>query len=551
MAETLATPPASPDIKTPPSALSPFKHTLFTVMWTATMVSLIGTWMNDIAAGWLMAEMTNSPTWVGLVQSALSLPIFLFALPAGALADLVERKKILAIVQALTAVAALSLWWVVDAGRITPPLLLFFAFLMGTGTSFIFPAWMAIIPQLVPKDKMRPAVALHSIAVNTARTTGPAVGGIIIAVWGISYPFLINSFTFILSVIGVLWCWKGLVDVRPKNLPTERFFAAMCAGLRFTRSSTSLKATLVNAFAYFFVASIYWALLPLIARNLLNGGPELYGTLMASAGVSALVTALFMPKIQAYFGMNKMVGGATAVSGIAIAMFAVAHTPTLGIVAAMLCGSTWIMVVVSYNVSAQVALPEWVRGRGLAVLQMVYFGAFAVGSIFWGRLADFIGMRITLWIAAGCAILIIGILVKWKLGTKEKSDLTPSGHWVDPIVAQNEEIEEDRDPVMVTMEYSVKPEDKEPFFAAIKELAENRRRDGAVSWGIFEDTETLGRFVETFYLESWLEHMRQQGRVTKADLKVEKIVHQYHQGKDRPVAKHFLAPKEPDTSDSE
>jgi MFS family permease len=147
-----------------------------------------------------------------------------------------------------------------------------------------------------------------------------------------------------------------------------------------------------------------------------------------------------MPKIQAYYGMNKMVGGATAVSGIAIAMFAVAHTPTLGIVAAMLCGSTWIMVVVSYNVSAQVALPEWVRGRGLAVLQMVYFGAFAVGSIFWGRLADFIGMRITLWIAAGCAILIIGILVKWKLGTKEKSDLTPSAIGLIPSLLKTKKL---------------------------------------------------------------------------------------------------------------
>jgi MFS family permease len=318
-------PSKKPDKKVLPSAWSPFKHSLFTIMWTATMVSLVGTWMNDIAAGWLMAEMTNSPTWVGLVQAALSFPIFLFALPAGALADLFERKKILASVQVFSALVALSLWWVVDTGKITPPLLLLFAFLLGIGTAFIFPVWMAIIPQLVPKDKMRPAVALHSIAVNTARTTGPAVGGIIIALWGISYPFLFNCITFILALTGIFWCWNRLVDVRPKSLPTERFFAAMRAGLRFARSSTPLKATLINAFAYFFVASVYWALLPLIARNLLNGGPALYGNLMASAGISALVTAFFMPKIQAYFGMNKMVGGATAVSGIAIAIFSVAQ----------------------------------------------------------------------------------------------------------------------------------------------------------------------------------------------------------------------------------
>jgi MFS family permease len=318
----------------------------------------------------------------------------------------------------------------------------------------------------------------------------------------------------------------------------------MRAGLRFARSSTPLKATLINAFAYFFVASVYWALLPLIARNLLNGGPALYGNLMASAGISALVTAFFMPKIQAYFGMNKMVGGATAVSGIAIAIFSVAHDPIFGIIAAMMCGSTWIMVVVSYNVSVQVALPEWVRGRGLAVLQMVYFGAFALGSTVWGRLADFIGLRSVLLIAAVCAILIITILLKWKLGMKDKPNQPHSNHWDEPVVVQSENTEEDQGPVMVMMEYIVKPKDKEPFLIAIKELANNRRRDGAFSWGIFEDTKLTGKYVEVFFLESWLEHRRQHNRVTRAGLETEERVYRYHQGKDRPVAKRFLAPKE-------
>jgi MFS family permease len=542
---------SSTEIQSPPSAWSPFRHTLFAIMWTATMVSLVGTWMNDIASGWLMAEMTNSPMWVALVQSAVSLPIFLFALPAGAMADLVDRKKVLAIMQTFSALVAFSMWWVVYTGGITPPTLLMFAFLLGTGASFIFPCWMAIIPQLVPKDKMQSAVALHSVAVNSARTIGPAIGGIVIALWGVSYPFLINACTFVVAVLGILWCWKRLVDVRPTNLPTERFFAAMRAGVRFARSSVPLQATLINAFAYFSVASVYWALLPLIARDLLNGGPELYGNLMAGLGIGALAAALIMPTLRARFGMNKMVGGATAMTSVSIAMFAVARDPWVGITAALFCGGTWIIVVASFNVAAQVALPEWVRGRGLAVLQMVYFGAFAAASFIWGRTAETIGIRGTLGIAAVLSLAIVGVLIKWRLGVTDKPDLTPSGHWIEPVVAHVEGIEKDQGPVMITMEYVVKPEDKNAFMAAMTELAQIRRRDGAYSWGVYEDTSTPGTYIETFYLESWIEHLRQHERVTKADKEIENKVHQYHQGEERPRAKHFLAPKVPGRPDTE
>lgn len=525
------------------SAWSPFRHTLFAVMWTATMVSLVGTWMNDIAAGWLMAEMTNSPTWVSMVQSAVSLPIFLFAMPAGALADLVDRKKVLAVMQTFSAVVAFSLWWVVYSGGISPVSLLVFAFLLGTGASFVLPVWMAIIPQLVPKEKMQSAVALHSVAVNSARTTGPAIGGVVIALWGVSYPFFINGCTFIAAIMGILWCWNKLVDVRPTNLPTERFFAAMRAGVRFAKSSDPLRATLINAFAYFSVASVYWALLPLIARDLLQGGPELYGNLMGGLGIGALATALIMPTLRARFGMNKMVGGAMVMTSVAIAFFAIARDPIVGIIAAIFCGGSWLLVVASYNVAAQVALPEWVRGRGLAVLQMVYFGAFAVASVVWGRVAEAIGMRGALGIAAVLSLAIVGVLIKWNLGIKDKPDLTPSGHWIEPTVARDEGIDEDQGPVMVTMEYVIDAKDTSAFMLAMVEMAKNRRRDGAYSWGVYEDTGTPGKFIETFYLESWLEHMRQHERVTKDDLEVENNVRKFHKGKDRPRALHYLAPK--------
>ena len=520
-------------------------------MWAATMVSLIGTWMNDIASGWLMAEMTNSPTWVALVQSAVSLPIFLFALPAGALADLVDRKKVLVIMQTFSAIVAFLLWWVVYSGGITPTTLLVFAFLLGTGASFIFPCWMAIIPQLVPKNKMQSAVALHSVAVNFARTIGPAIGGIVIALWGVSYPFLINSFTFVAAILGIVWCWKHLVDVRPTNMPTERFFAAMRAGVRFAKSSKPLQATLINAFAYFAVASVYWALLPLIARDLLNGGPEVYGNLMAGLGIGALAAALIMPTLRARFGMNGMVGVAIALTSVSIGMFAIARDPFVGILASLFCGGTWLLVVSSFNVAAQVTLPEWVRGRGLAVLQMVYFGTFATASFVWGWTAEAIGIRGALSIASVLALVIVGVLVKWKLGVADRPDLTPSGHWIEPVVVHDEGIEQDQGPVMVTLEYTIKPDDKIPFMAAMTELAQIRRRDGAYSWGVYEDTSTSGTFVETFYLESWLDHMRQHDRVTKADQEIENKVHKFHQGKDRPRAKHFLAPKVPGRADEE
>ena len=518
------------------SPWSPFRHSTFTVLWMATVVSNIGTWMQNAAAGWLMTGLNPDALVVALVQVATSLPMFLFALPAGALADIIDRRHLLLVVQIAAAVIIAVLSLLVWAGLATPFILLAFTFLAGIAATLTSPAWQAIVPQLVPREDLPAAVALNSVGFNVSRTVGPALAGLIIAAMGLAAPFWLNAISY-LGVIAALICWHT-PGRSARHLPAERFASAIRIGLRHARHNPHLRATLIRAAGFFVFASAYWALMPLVARNQVAGGPELYGFLLGAIGTGAVGGAFALPWLKSHLGADKLVAAATIGTAVALVLFGLARHPAGALAASVIAGVSWIAVIATINVSAQVALPGWVRGRGLAVFAAVLFGGMTLGSALWGQVAAMIGLPGAHFAAAAAALAAIPLLWRWKLQTAAGADLMPSMHWPTPVLSH--EIDSVRGPTLVTVEYRIDPGNREEFLAALERFGQERRRDGAYAWGVFEDAAEKGRFIETFLVESWLEHLRQHERVTQADRLLQNAAQRFHL-EGTPKVTHFIA----------
>ncbi len=505
------------------------------------LVSNIGTWMHDVGAGWLMTTLAPSPLMVALVQAASTLPVFLLALPSGALADIVDRRGLLIAAKSGMALFALGLAVVVLTDHVTPGILLGFTFAMGLGTALVSPAWQAIVPQLVPRADLASAVALNSVGINVSRAIGPALGGVVIAGLGLAAPFFLNALSF-LAVIGALIWWPRPPRVRA-TLPGERWLAAMRTGARYARSSPPLRSTFVRAVAFLVFASAYWALLPLIAREQLGGGAGLYAMLVTCIGGGAVGGALLLPRLRERLGAGRVVLASALLTAGVLVVFALLREPALGAAAAIIAGAAWISALSSFNVSAQMSLPDWVRARGLALFSAVLYGSLAVGSALWGQTAAVLRISGALLVAAAGIVVAAVLTMRVSLQTGGELDLTPSADWPEPVVAGT--VDADRGPVMVTVEYRIDPSRAAGFLEALDALAPARRRNGAFAWGVFRDAGDESRYLEYFMEESWTEHLRHHARVTKTDRELQAGVLAFHVGAEPPRIEHLLAPGDP------
>jgi len=521
----------------PTSPWAPFRHREFTVVWTATLISNIGGWMYSAACGWLMTSLSPSPLVVSLVQVATSLPLFLLAIPAGALTDSLDRRKFLALGETSITVMSAAFAALVWLHLVTASRLLIFAFLVSAGSALTAPAWQSVAPLLVPKGDLRPAVAANVVGVNISRAIGPALGGALLGALGIAAPFVINAVSN-LGVIGALLWWRA-----PKRngsrLPPEHMWAAMRTGLRHARASRPLSATLIRSAGFFLFASAYWALLPLVARSRIAGGPALYGILLGVIGASAVGGAFALPWANSRLGPDRLAVAGALGTAAATALFGLAQDVGTALLASALAGVSWIGTLSSLNISAQVALPEWVRGRGLAIYVTVMFGALSLGSLVWGQAAASLGVAPALLAAAGGGAAAVLLLQRrWTLQAGGDLDLTPSMHW--PAVITTDEAGNDRGPVLVTVTYRIDPVNREAFLAALEDFGRERCRDGAYRWQVFEDPADNARFVETFMNDSWLDHLRQHERVTNADRTLQEAVQRFEIA-GGPQTTHLLA----------
>ena len=524
--------PAAPT----PGAFSPFAHAAFALLWTATLVSNTGTWMHEVGAGWLMTTLNPSPAVVTLVQAATTLPVFLFALLAGALADRVDKRAMLIALNSALFVVVSVLAVLVWLEAMTPALLILFTLVLGTGAAFMAPAWQSIVPQLIPRAKLKPAIALNSMGINLSRAIGPALAGVLIASVGLAAPFALNALSY-LVILAALFFWRP--EPVPRRAGHGTIAGDMLTGLRHVRHNAPMRATAIRGVAFFLFASAYWALLPLIAREVEGGGAELYGALMGLIGVGAVAGALLLSRVQTRTTSDKTVKVGTIGTAVALVVMALAPGQVAAMAAAFLGGLSWIAVLTSFNVSAQTALPDWVRARGLAVFLMVFFGAMAFGSLLWGQVAQATSIPITLLLAAAGLLAGIPLTRRFVVGQGEALDLTQAVAWpAAPVLA---EAQSSDSPALVTVEYVVDPDQTDAFLKAIALFSRERLRDGATRWHLHESVESPGVWIESFHLPSWAEHLAQHERMTREDDAAQKIVQAFDTRETGPVVRHYVA----------
>ena len=501
---------------TPVSAWSPLRNPIYRALWMAQLVSNIGTWMQNVGAAWLMGSLGGSVAQVALVQSAVTLPVFLTALPAGAIADIVDRRRLLLVTQSwmLLSAAALAALTYMDA--VTPGLLLLLTFSLGLGTAINMPAWQAIQPELVPRREFPQAVALGSASVNVGRAVGPAIGGILVAVAGSEAVFALNAVSF-LGILVVLGTWRR--ERSESDLPTEHLAGAVRAGLRYVRNSPALRAVLARSATFMIAASSFLALLPVVARSELDLSAAGFGALLTCFGAGAVIATGTLPRMRERVSIDRLVVGATLLVAASLALLAAFDSVPVAVVASLLGGVAWVLCLSSFNIAAQRALPGWVRARGMGFYLLTIQGGTAAGAALWGTIASQTDVRVALGCAAAALALGTLVALRFRLARGEKLDLRSAPYSSEPTLVI--EPRPEQGPVLVTLEYRVLPENADAFAEAMRKVGRVRRRTGARRWGLFRDPASPERFLETFLVDSWEEHLRQRQRVTATDRRVE------------------------------
>jgi MFS family permease len=526
------------DDKNPKSSSpwSPLKIAVFRSLWIATIFSNIGIWIHDVGAGWLMTSLAPSPLMVSLVQTAGTLPMFLLALPAGALADIIDKRKLLIVAQFWMLTVALSLGAITYYEIGTAGSLLLLTFLLNLGAAMSMPAWQSITPLLVPRSDLPQALALNSMGINISRTIGPALGGYIISLFGPYMAFVLNAASFSFVIV-ILYRWKQ--TTKENNLPAESLFNAIRLGLRFTRHSTELRSVIIRTAAFIIPASALWALLPLATKKLLGGGSSDYGILLTCIGAGAVMGAILLPRLKTKFGVDSLV--AAGILLLASGFIVLGFVPVFGwvCVALFVGGMAWLTLLSSLNVAAQTSVPSWVRARAMAIyFMLVFFGGMAVGSLMWGTLASIVGIPMALLVAAVGLVIGLSATYRHRLAGREELNLAPSMHW--PAPAVNLEPDYDDGPVLVTIEHIIDPVHSEQFVEAMEGVRKGRLRDGAIHWGLFQDLENPKRYVENFIVESWAEHLRQHERVTKEDQIAQETARNFYVESTPPKVAHLI-----------
>lgn len=504
-------------------------------IWIANMASNIGTHIQAVGAAWLMTSLSSSPQMVALVYSSTALPVLVFALLSGAIADIYDRRILMLLAQSLALTVSTTMAVLAYTHAITPWLLLGMTFLLGCATALHGPSWQASVGEQVPREDLPGAVALNSMGFNVARAVGPAVGGAIVAAAGSSATFLVNAFSY-LGLIVVLATWRP--QRTASALPREPLWSAMRAGLRYARMAPLVRTVLVRALAFGVAGSSIWALMPLVARQALGRGPGTYGMLLGALGVGAVVGAFSSTAIRRRLSVEGLVRRCAI--AFALGVFVVAASPSLPLTLAalLIVGGAWVLTLSSLNASVQMAAPRWVVGRAMSLFQMCIFGGMAGGAWAWGHLADEIGLRTALAVSGATMLGTILIGLRRRLPDLQNLDLSPLREHSDPQIPFD--IDPRSGPVVITIEYRVPLDQARAFTIAMREKRRIRQRDGAQRWTLVQDLSDPELWVERFQSPTWTEHLRQRKRVTFADHEIEARVRAFHRGDQPPQVRRFL-----------
>ncbi|MBZ9964496.1 MFS transporter [Mesorhizobium sp. BR1-1-2] len=517
------------------SALAPFRHGIFRAVWAASLVSNFGGLIQGVGAAWMMTTIATSPYQVALVQASTTLPIMLFALVAGAIADSFDRRKVMLVAQTFMLVVSVLLTLFTYSGLMTPWTLLAFTFLIDSGTALNSPSWQASVGDIVPRNKVPAAVALNSMGFNLTRSVGPAIGGIIVAAAGAAAAFAANAVSYI-GLIVVLARWKP--QVQPSTLPRESLGAAMGAGLRYVAMSPNIGKVLVRGSAFGFSAGAVLALLPLVARDVVKGDALTYGIMLGAFGIGAVGGALISVRLRQLLSSETMVRSAFA--GFAVCAFnaALSHNAWQTSLGLLVGGACWVIALSHFNVTVQMATPRWVVGRVLSVYQTATFGGIALGSWIWGIVADAHGAGTAL-IAAAIAMLAGGAIgLVLPLPQQQVLNLDPLNRFKEPHLALD--LKPRSGPIAIMIEYIIRDEDVPEFLATMAERGRIRRRDGARNWTLARDLENPAIWIEHYHTPTWLEYVRHNGRITQADAMVGERLRALHSGDEPPRVRRVI-----------
>ena len=492
----------------------------FRALWMAQLFSMIGTWMQTVGAQWLVVDEPNAATLVGMVQAAAMLPTLVLALPSGALADIVDRRRLLVAVQAFQVIVGAGLTVLAATGLLTPALLLTATFLLGVGTTLTIPAYQVLVQELVGREQMRSATALNGVAMNLARAVGPAIAGLLVAQIGVAAVFGLNAVTYL--ALGAVLLTLQPADVEGDLLP-ERFVGALRAGTRYVRHSPAIRRLLFRTMLFVVPGAALWALLPLVASSLLGLDALGYGVLLGALGVGAVLGAAVLPRVVARLSPSRLVFAAGVVFGAGTAVSALVGNPVVVVVALVPAGLAWLCMLATMNGNLSMFLPGWVRARGLSIYQMVFAGGQGLAAIAWGVSAQWLGLVPTL-LAVGSVSVAV-----WPLRDVSGLDRNTVVYWPEPQLDVDPEPEEG--PVLVTVTYPVPVQNVASFLTAMAAVRRMKMRTGATSYALYRDGAATDRFVEVAQYPSWAEHLRQHGgRLTGSDRELEKAALKWANG---------------------
>jgi MFS family permease len=496
-----------------PSAWAPLRVPFFRWLWLGVLVSNIGIWMQTVGAQWLLVRAPNASALVALVQTASALPIMLLALPAGALADLFDRRLLLIFVQVYLFGVSVLLAALTAAGQMQPGLLLALTFALGAGLAVQTPGWQATIPELVPRPLLPSAAALGGMNVNLARAVGPAVAGLLIARLGVPAVFAANALTaLVFGAALVLWR-RAQPNTGERR---EHFLPALLAGGRYVRHAPIVRRLLLRAAMFIAPAMALWALLPLVASQRLGLGADGYGVMLGALGVGAVAGVIALAPVRGRLSSNAMLAWAGLLYAVVLAVAVLVPSLVAVLVVLVFAGLAWVAVLSTMNAELQLFLPVWVRARGLAVYAMVLFGAQAAGALLWGLVAERAGLQAALLISSAAMLAGVVAGLVWRLADTTGMDRSTAVYWSDTRLAFDPRPE--TGPVLVSVEYTVAPDKEAAFLAAMDSVRRSRLRTGGTRWELYRDGEHPDRFVEAYRVPTWDEHLRQHGgRMTGSD----------------------------------
>jgi len=524
---------AAPDVI---EAWAPLRRPVFRLLWGTWLVANICMWMNEVASAWLMTTLTPSPVMVALVQSASVLPVVLFGLPSGALADILNRRRWFMFTQFWVAANAVVLCAVLAADAMTAPLLLALTFSNGIGLAMRWPVYAAIVPELVSRDELPSAIALNGIAMNMSRIVGPVVAGALIASLGTGYVYLLNA---ALSLVAGFVIMRWRLEPKASVLPGERFLGAMRVGFQYVAQSPLIRSILLRIAIFFLQSTALLALLPLVAKRMPGGSAWTYTFLLASLGLGAIATAFLLPRLRVLITRERLLRDGTLIQALAMVAAGFAPNVWAAMPAMMLAGAAWLAVVNTLTVSSQLALPDWVRARGMSLYMMTMMAATSVSAAVWGQVASLIDVPWTFVAAAATGIMLWLLSRRLHATPAEQHDLTPARILKEPVPAFP--VEHRMGPVMVTVDYRIDPSRAVEFASVMRESRANRLQMGALSWGLFHDTSEPGHYIEYYLDESWADHLRRFDRFTAADADLRLRRYAFHTGSEPPKVTRYIA----------